>query len=105
MYLQIVICFHYVLVILVPGSLPGQSDSLDGGNELGELTYAVSNAAYLASQGNGEDDRVEDSAVVADKEVATAARPRGRRRSALGHHFDTQKLVAVPRNALRQRDI
>jgi hypothetical protein len=86
-------------------AFPRQRDGFDGRDELGELGYAVGDAADLAAQRHGDLNGVEHGAVVADEEDSRVALLGRRRRVALDDEPDAHELVGVVDDALGQRQV
>lgn len=86
-------------------SFSGQCDGFDGGDELGEPADAIGDAADLASERNGDHNRVKDGAVVADEEDAGVARLRGRGRAAFDSEGDAHEFVGVESDVFREGEV
>lgn len=89
----------------IGGAVPGEGDGGDGGDEAGELADGVGDAGDLAAEGNGDDDGVEGSAVVADVEVAGGAGRGWRGALATDYEVDAEELVGVADYALGEWEV
>lgn len=89
----------------ISSTVAGEGNGRDGGEHTGEAGDAVGDAGDLAAKGNGNDNGVKGSAVVADVEVAWGAGGWGRRRVATDAETDAEELVGEADDSLWEGEI